>query len=187
MTNISYRLIFCSIILFSITFIAILYISAPKNYFVRIIKLPWCLNQTSEDQSLPRVLCLILTTPEYLLTRAKAVNDTWAPRCDHYFFVTECPPYNASSEILNFTKQIPILSAQNTTPGYNHVTQKTILAFKFAYEQYFNKIDWIVKADDDTYLSVNQLKMFLSDKNTSDPVTYGYNMKVIMNDSMSTM
>ena len=128
--------------------------------------------------STPRILCLILTTPKYFLTRAKAVNDTWAPRCDRYFFVTEPSRESAPFDEVNFAKRIPIASIKNITPGYGHLTHKSTSAFLFAYENYFNDYDWFVKADDDTYLFVDHLKLFLSDKKSSEPVTYGYNFKV---------
>ncbi|CAF4000414.1 unnamed protein product [Adineta steineri] len=126
----------------------------------------------------PRVLCLIVTAPKYFLDRVKAVNATWGPRCDRYFFITEYIPQNMTLQQINFAQQIPIAPIQNITPGYDHLTQKTTLAFLFAYEKYFNDFDWFVKADDDTYLIVENLKAFLSDKNPSEPVTFGYNYKV---------
>ncbi|CAF4004772.1 unnamed protein product, partial [Adineta steineri] len=126
----------------------------------------------------PRVLCLILTTPKYFLDRVKAVNDTWGPRCDHYLFVTDHTPETMTSEQINFTRQIPIAPIQNIVPGYDHLTQKSTLALLFAYKKYFNDFDWFVKADDDTYLIVENLKAFLSQQNASKPVTFGYNFKV---------
>ena len=126
----------------------------------------------------PRIFCMITTTPKYFLNRTKAVNDTWAPRCDRYFFVTESYESNAASALINFAKQIPIAPIKNIIPGYDHLTQKSNLALLFAYTNYINDYDWFVKADDDTYLFVDNLKTFLSDKNSSEPVTYGYNFKV---------
>ncbi|CAF4258551.1 unnamed protein product [Adineta steineri] len=126
----------------------------------------------------PRILCLIMTTPKYFLDRVKAVNATWGPRCDRYFFITEYIPQNMTLEQINFAQQIPIAPIQNITPGYAHLTQKSTLAFLFAYEKYFNDFDWFVKADDDTYLIVENLKAFLSQQNPTEPVTFGYNYKV---------
>ncbi|CAF1164261.1 unnamed protein product [Adineta steineri] len=128
----------------------------------------------------PRVLCLILTTPKYFLDRVKAVNETWAPRCDRYFYITDYNPEKMTPEQINFTQQIPIAPIQNITPGYDHLTQKSRLAFLFAYEKYFNDFDWFVKADDDVYMIIENLKAFLSQQNTSEPVTFGYNFKVIV-------
>ena len=136
------------------------------------------LSSIHQYTSPPRIFCLILTTPKYFLTRTKAVNDTWAPRCDRYFFVTESPQKNTTTTQLNFAKRLPIAPIKNITGGYNHLTQKSTLAFLFAYENYFHDYEWFVKADDDTYLFVDHLRTFLSEKNTSEPITYGYNFKV---------
>ena len=85
-------------------------------------------------------------------------------------------------EQINFTKQIPIAPIKEITTGYDHLTQKSTLAFLFAYENYLNDFDWFIKADDDTYLIIENLKMFLSEQNSSEPVTFGYNFKVVLLD-----
>ena len=126
----------------------------------------------------PRVCCLIVTAPQYLTTRAKAVNDTWGPRCDRYFFVSELPRANMTREQVQIADRLPIAPIPNITSGYGHLTQKSTLGLLFVYSHHRNACDWFVKADDDTYLIVDHLKTFLSRKNASEPVTYGYNFKV---------
>ena len=116
-----------------------------------------------------RIYCFIITTPKYFDTRARAVNSTWAPRCDGYSFI---------SEYSNDTKGLPIAPIANITPGYRHLTQKSTLAFHYVYKHFLNDYDWFVKADDDTYLFIENLKLFLKDKNPSHPVTFGYNFNV---------
>ena len=175
-----HHLVFFSIVFVIIMYVQILYSRSHSNdHSHNRIKHPEDLNKNTTNTSLPRILCLILTSPKYFLTRTKAVNETWAPRCNRYFFVTEYPPNNISSQEFNFTNHIPILPLKNLTTGYDHLTQKVTLAFLYAYENYFNDFDWFVKADDDTYLIVENLKMFLSTKNTFVPVTYGRTYQVI--------
>jgi hypothetical protein len=156
------------------------YISAPITNSYTVIQ-KFQLYSTDNHSDIPsiRVCCLILTTPKNLLNRAKAINDTWAPRCDRYFFITEINRDTMTPDQLKFTQQIPIAPIKDIIPGYDHLTQKSTLAFLFAYENYFNDCDWFVKADDDTYLLVDNLKAFLSEQNSSEPVTFGYNFKVI--------
>ena len=125
-----------------------------------------------------RICCLILTSPKSFLTRAKAVNATWGPRCDQYYFITEVLNASLTAEQVNISKQLPIAPIKNIAHGYDHLTQKSTLAFLFAYEQHFNDFDWFVKADDDTFLIVDHLRAFLSEQNSSEPVTFGYNFKV---------
>lgn len=128
-------------------------------------------------QELVRVCCLIITSPAYHLTRAHAINETWAPRCDSYFFISESSQQNLTNEDIQLTRSLPIAPIANLTPGYDHLTQKSTLAFLFAYENQHDT-DWFVKADDDTYLIVENLKLFLSKQNSSEPITFGFNFKV---------
>lgn len=181
------RSISACILLTFITLITILNINSSTNtYSVSTVKtqLQSTENSTRKppSSSLPRILCLILTSPKNFLTRAQAVNDTWGPRCDGYFFITEYPQENATIAEFNITEQLPIAPIENLIPGYEHLTHKTRLAFLFAYDNYLNDFDWFVKADDDTYLFVDNLKAFLRKQNASLPVTFGYNFKVITND-----
>jgi hypothetical protein len=163
--------------------ITILYIYSPaNNYPTNLIKIHFYQHENLTNISLPRILCLILTSPKNFLSRTRAINETWAPRCTRYYFVTEHDPKTLSPEELTFTKQVPIAPIKNITAGYEHLTQKSTLAFLFAYENYFNDFDWFVKADDDTYLFVDHLKTFLSEQNPLEPVTFGYNFKVIIID-----
>lgn len=134
-----------------------------------------------------RVLCLILTTPNHLLTHARAINSTWGPRCDGYFFITELSLYHLTFDVLQFAKQLPIAPIKNIEPGYMHLTQKTTLAFLFAFQNYVNEFDWFIKTDDDTYLLVDHLRDFLSTQNTSAPVTFGYNFRVIVEMRLSSV
>jgi hypothetical protein len=173
------RFISIGIILAGIILITILYISSStNNYSFNLLKIQFHRSDKNNDTPSTRVLCLILTAPVNFLSRTKAVNETWAPRCDRYFFITELISESLTPEQREFIKQIPIAPIKNITAGYNHLTQKTTLAFLFAYENYFDDFDWFVKADDDTYLIVDYLKAFLSEQNSSEPVTFGYNFKV---------
>ena len=125
----------------------------------------------NHSRSDPRIYCFILTAPKYFDTRARAVNSTWAPRCDRYAFI---------SEYSNDTKGLPIAPIPNITIGYAHLTRKSNLALRYIYENFANDYDWVVKADDDTYLFIDNLKSFLKEHNSSKPVTFGYNFKVCL-------
>jgi hypothetical protein len=116
-----------------------------------------------------RVFCFVLTTPKYFDTRARAVNSTWGRRCNGLFFITESS---------NDTHGLPIAPIANITPGYDHLTQKTVLALQYGYKYHFNNFDWFVKADDDTYIFMENLKAFLRKQDSSEPVTFGWISKV---------
>jgi hypothetical protein len=176
------RFISIGIVLATIILIISLYIVASmNNQYTNTLEIELYHDETYSHILLTRICCLILTSPKYFLTRAKAINETWAPRCDRYFFITEYPQETMTSEQINFTQHIPIAPIKNITAGYDHLTQKSTLAFLFTYENYLNDCDWFVKADDDTFLIIENLKAFLSEQNSSEPVTFGYNYKVNIN------
>jgi hypothetical protein len=163
--------------------VTILYTSSSSNtYSINFQNFQFNRVDNHSELSSVRIFCLILTTPKNYLTRAKAINETWARRCDRYFFITESSQESMTPEQINFTQQIPIAPIKDILAGYDHLTLKSTLAFLFAYENYLNDFDWFIKADDDTYLIIENLKAFLSEQNSSEPVTFGYNFKVINND-----
>jgi len=57
---------------------------------------------------------------------------------------------------------------------------KTRDAFKYAYEHYYDKADWFIKADDDTFLIVENLRYFLMSYNTSDAHYFGRRLKGVL-------
>lgn len=128
--------------------------------------------RSSDRKASVRLYCVIMTAYKYFLTRAKAVNDTWGPRCDTYVFMSETLLNNQSSFGL------PLLPTSNVLSGYDHLTLKSVTAFLHIYETGFMEHDWFVKADDDTFIIVENLKDFLGSKDSSEPVTFGYNFKL---------
>jgi hypothetical protein len=54
------------------------------------------------------------------------------------------------------------------------LTTKVHLIIKYLYTNGKDNFDWYPKGDDDTYVFMDHLREFLSDKNRSKPVTYGY-------------
>ncbi len=134
----------------------------------------------------PRIFCLILTSATNFNTRTRSIYETWAPKCDNYKFVMVI-----SEDILNKTNlkltndtllngfeitfdNMNLFQPPNyTIDRYNKLTDKIYKSFKYLYNNY-NDYDWYLKADDDTYVFVDNLRKFLSNKNRSDPITYGY-------------
>lgn len=112
-----------------------------------------------------RVLCWVMTSPKNLEKKAIHVKKTWGKRCNILLFM---------SSVSNLT--FPTIGL-NVSEGREHLTAKTVRAFKYVYEQYRDKADWFMKADDDTYVILENLRYFLKDYNTSDPVYFGQHFK----------
>ena len=66
----------------------------------------------------------------------------------------------------------------NVPEGRDALWDKTRAAFQYIYDHNLtHSYDWFLKADDDTYVIVENLKYFLRDKNASDLVYYGHHFK----------
>ena len=115
-----------------------------------------------------RVLCWVMTSPQNLDKKAQHVKNTWGKRCNILLFI---------SSVTN--DSFPTIGL-NVSEGRNHLTAKTMLAFRYVYENYYDKADWFMKADDDTYVIVENLRYFLSGENTNDPVYFGHHFKTIV-------
>jgi hypothetical protein len=53
-------------------------------------------------------------------------------------------------------------------------------AFRYVYEHHKDDADWFMKADDDTYVILENLRYFLRDYKSSDPVYFGHHFKTIV-------
>lgn len=115
-----------------------------------------------------RVLCWVMTSPGGLDKKAQHQKNTWGKRCNILLFM--------SSEQNDTFPTVGL----NVTEGRQHLTGKTMLAFRHVYENYFDQADWFMKVDDDTYVIVENLRYFLSGENTNDPVFFGHHFKVIV-------
>ena len=79
-----------------------------------------------------------------------------------------------------FTDPFPILQpAFFETDIYGKLTDKVFRTLEDVYLRY-NDYDWYLKADDDTFIFVDNLKTFLKTKNSSQPVTFGFDFKIIV-------
>ncbi|OQV23564.1 Glycoprotein-N-acetylgalactosamine 3-beta-galactosyltransferase 1 [Hypsibius exemplaris] len=111
-----------------------------------------------------RIFCWILTSPNNT-AKAQAVKATWAKRCNKYVFVS--------------SEDDPTLPAINSTvgEGRDRLWGKTKFGFRYAYHNSLQEYDWFVKADDDTYMILENLRHLLSAYSPSDPNYFGCELK----------
>lgn len=113
-----------------------------------------------------RVLVWVMTSPKSL-DRAKAVNMTWGRR--------------VHPDILLYFSSVrePTLPtiALKVKEGRNHLTAKTMQAFDYVYQHYLEKADFFMKADDDTYVIMENLRYFLSHQDPNQPFVTGRHFK----------
>ena len=109
----------------------------------------------------PRILCWIMTSPTNLHVKGKAVKETWGKRCDILLFM--------SSEV---DPNFPAIGL-DVGEGRDKLWDKTRAAFKYVYQHHLHDADWFVKADDDTYMIIENLRYLLSNLDTSRPYFLG--------------
>ena len=115
-----------------------------------------------------RILCWILTFPAAGDTKAAGVNNTWGRRCDTLLYMT-----TAHVEDLN-TVELTLWGPE----GRDKLWTKSKLAWLHVYTHYRDKADWFIKADDDTYIAMDNMREFLSQYNTMEPHHFGRKFSV---------
>ncbi len=109
------------------------------------------------------------------------MNNTWARHCDKYFFVTTIHNEHVralnSEKIIELSDPLPLVQPAGLVyEKYSKLTDKVYASFKHVYK-YYNDYEWYLKADDDTFVFTDNLKLFLRTKNSSDLQSYGYIIK----------
>lgn len=115
-----------------------------------------------------RVLCWVMTSPQNLEKKAVHVRTTWAHRCNKLVFISS----KNDTEFPTVGIDVP--------EGREHLTGKTMKAFRYVYDNHFDEADWFMKADDDTYVILENLRYFLSSQNKDDPIYFGHHFKTIV-------
>ena len=106
-------------------------------------------------------------------TKAKAINKTWTQDCDKYVFVVKPKYYDLKIGMLVYDENyLPLLYLPHYEESYEKLTDKIYQCFVYIYLNYDN-YGWYVKADDDTFMLIDNLKSFLADKDPHLPITYG--------------
>ena len=94
---------------------------------------------------------------------------TWGRRCNKLLFMSSI----ADGELPTVKLQV--------VEGRDNLWGKTKNAFTYVYQNHFEDYDWFVKADDDTYMIIENLRYLLKDHNYSHPLYFGRKFKPHVN------
>ena len=114
-----------------------------------------------------KILCWVMTGPANHYSRAIHVKNTWGSHCDKLIFM--------SSEE---DKQLGAV-ALNVSEGRQNLWGKTKQAFQYCYQHHREEFHWFVKADDDTFMVIENLREFLKPFDTNKPIHFGHHFKVL--------
>uniref|UniRef100_A0A3Q3MWH3 Core 1 synthase, glycoprotein-N-acetylgalactosamine 3-beta-galactosyltransferase 1, like b n=1 Tax=Labrus bergylta TaxID=56723 RepID=A0A3Q3MWH3_9LABR len=96
-----------------------------------------------------RILCWVMTAPNNLEKKTRHVKSTWSRHCNIVIFMSSVDDPDFPTVGLG------------TKEGRDQLYWKTIKAFHYVYEHHINEADWFLKADDDTYVIVDNLRLVL--------------------------
>ncbi|XP_062247263.1 glycoprotein-N-acetylgalactosamine 3-beta-galactosyltransferase 1-A [Platichthys flesus] len=112
-----------------------------------------------------RILCWVMTGPYNLQSRAHHVRATWSRHCNMVVFMSSVKDTDFPTVGLG------------TKEGRDQLYWKTIRAFHYVYEHHADEADWFLKADDDTYVVMDNLRWTLSNHTPEQPIYFGKRFK----------
>ncbi|KAH8283519.1 hypothetical protein KR018_004638 [Drosophila ironensis] len=113
-----------------------------------------------------RILCMVLTHPGNFEGLARTVHKTWGQRCGRLVFAS-----SDSYEPLGVVQVV-----ESNGGAYEDLWNKTREGFRHVWEHYRQDYDWFLKADDDTYVVMENLRHLLGGFDPDTPVYFGYKM-----------
>ena len=112
------------------------------------------------------ILIAVMTSKDFLTTRAPTVMRTWAGKVpgEVIFFSSEGSTTNESN--------INLVSLPSVTDTYPP-QKKSFLMMKYIYDHYLNKFEWFMRVDDDVYIRTDNLERLLRSIDNRKPYYIG--------------
>ena len=109
----------------------------------------------------PSILCYVHTISSFQ-EKSQAVRDTWGPRCDKLIFI--------SNETSVDTVHLSLFAYDHA-----HLWDKTRKSLQYLVENYPD-YDYYYKADDDTYIVMENLRAYLLTQSLDEPLILGHRL-----------
>uniref|UniRef100_A0AC35U5S7 N-acetylgalactosaminide beta-1,3-galactosyltransferase n=1 Tax=Rhabditophanes sp. KR3021 TaxID=114890 RepID=A0AC35U5S7_9BILA len=111
-----------------------------------------------------KVFCIILTTPKNKYSRVIPQINTWVKRCSNWVYAS-----SVDDPSIKAIKAFP-------SDDYRFSYGKIRGAIQHVYAEYKDTFDYILKIDDDSFIVMENLRMFLLNKNASEEKYFGYRL-----------
>ena len=95
------------------------------------------------------------------------MKNTWGGHCDKLIFMST-----------EEDRELGAVKLQ-VEEGRQGLWGKTKQGFKYVYDNHFEEFEWFMKADDDTFVIVENLKYLLANYSTNDPIHFGHHFKYL--------
>lgn len=119
-----------------------------------------------EPEGRQLLLVGVMTADKYISTRARAVYETWGQRVPgKILFFTAGKRDNASATDRD-DEQLPVIRLKGVDDSYPP-QKKSFMMLKYIYENYGGKFEWFMRADDDVFVRMEKLELFLRNINSS--------------------
>eukprot|EP00977_Amphora_coffeiformis_P015324 scaffold4510_cov183-Amphora_coffeaeformis.AAC.9 len=117
--------------------------NSPKKIFRRY--------PTQQQQQKPTTILCVLYTMASQHHKLSAVRETWGPKCDGFLV--------ASTQTNVSLDAVEIPHAGNEE--YNNIWQKIRSTWAYVYQHYYEKYDWFLLVQDDSYFILENLRLYL--------------------------
>ena len=74
----------------------------------------------------------------------------------------------------------------NMTDTYNRITEKALKTMEYIYDNLMDDFDWFIRTNDDTYIIMENLRLFLANKCSDENVIYGKILRYVANKNIYT-
>ncbi|XP_076868470.1 glycoprotein-N-acetylgalactosamine 3-beta-galactosyltransferase 1 [Brachyhypopomus gauderio] len=144
------------------------FIKAEQRFPLELNISSWKTDEVAKQLfSKVRVLCWIMTQPQNLQKKTQHVRASWARHCNTVLYV--------SSETTDF----PTVGL-NVSEGRHNLYWKTIRAFQYIHTHHLHDAEWFLKADDDTFVVMENLRHLLCQYDPEKPVYLGHKFRVFI-------
>ncbi|KAK6165398.1 hypothetical protein SNE40_022331 [Patella caerulea] len=110
-----------------------------------------------------RVLCWVWCSGRDIQNQTQAIHRTWGRKCDKVLIFTD----------RHFAK---VTTIDLSKAGVAYSTSRYIMAYRYVYKHYKDDADWFFGTFDETYVCMENLRLFLAGKDSKKPAYYGHRL-----------